>query len=323
MTTVRAMAGKEVAEARTVASQAFATMRPVLPGPALGNPVANQWPTDATVATTPDGAFIVEEGGDIIGVGLVRVLGRVAIIGPVAVQPHHQRRRYDEALVRACVAYARAQGCMTLGLDTFPNSTDHFALYSRLGFLPTGLVVSMCGPVHDHDVTGAMTTRTLLGAHVRRWSQLDAAAREHAAQAIAVICASYLPGYDPSIENRVAQDRALGETVLVYQDQRILGFALCVGGPHAAAPREGAWIRTLAVEPGDQAVACAERLVQACESLAREWGETRLGLPLEPRSAHLFDWLDADGYRPEEILGRMIHGTHPLPTAGVCWSDWR
>ncbi len=323
MTTVRAMAMEEVPQARAVTSEAFATLRPVLPGPALGHPVANQWPADAKVATTPDGAFIAEEDGAMVGVGIVRVLGRVGVIGPIAVKPSHQRRRHGEALTRACLAYARGRGCMTVGLDTFPNSTGHFALYSRLGFLPAGLVVSMCGPVHDRDVSGATTTRTLLGAHVRRWSQLSTRERERAAHAMAVICASYLPGYDPSPESRVAHSRRLGETVLVYQDQVIVGFAVCCGGPGAPQPGEGAWIRTVAVEPGDQAIACAERLVQACEGLAREWGESRIGLPLEPRTAELFDWLDADGYRPEDILGRMIHGTRPLPTAGVCWSDWR
>lgn len=323
MATVRTMDSREWAEARAVTTEAFATMRPVLPGPTLVQPVAAQWSTDAKLATTPDGGFVAEDGGAIVGVGHVRVLGRVGVIGPIAVKPEHQRRHHGEALTRACLAHARAHGCTTVGLDTFPDSPGHFALYSRLGFLPTALIVSMIAPVHQHDPSGMMTARMLVGARVRRWSQMDPPAQAAAACRMAIICAGYLPGYDPSRESWVAAERGLGETLLVYQGDALVGFALCCGGRGALRPGHGAWIRTLAVERGDQAIACAERLVQACESLAREWGEPRIGLPLDPQHPALFDWLDADGYRPQEMYARMVHGIAPRTTDGVCWHDWR
>lgn len=323
MTTIRRLTPEDMADAVTVVAEAFGTQAPVLPGPAVGHPIPFRWPLDATAATSPDGAFVAEGDDGIIGVGIVRMLGRVGVIGPIAVAPRAQRRGLGERLTRACLGCAREQDCTTVGLATFPNSVHHFSLYTRVGLLPAGLAVFMCRDVPAEDVAGVLTGRMLVGSQVRRWSQLDGPARDRACQAIAVICASYLPGYDPSVECEIAAERAIGETLLLYRDDELLGFALCSGGPAAPMPGAGLWIRTLALRPGDQAIAGAERLVEAAQGLARDWDEPRIGLPVNPDSLPVLDWLQAEGYRAEDINSLMMHGSGLLPTNGICWHDWR
>ena len=323
MSNVRIMTTDDVESARGVVTAAFDAIKPTFPGPGAGNPPPTQWTLAATAATTPEGAFVLEAAGEIVGVGIVRVLGRVGVIGPIAVAPQHWRQRHGETLTRACVSYARDQSCTTVGLATFANSIGHLALYGRLGFLPAGVTVSMCRAVEEEDVSEVLTGRMLMGSQIRRWSQLDAAAREQARRSVAVIGASYLPGFDPTAECDIATEHNLGDTLLLYQGDDVLGFATCGGGRTAPDAGQGMWVRTLAVQPGDQALACAERLVHACESVAREWREPRIGFPVDPRDTAVWDWLQGDGYRPEEILSRMLHGTPFSVTAGICWADWR
>jgi ribosomal protein S18 acetylase RimI-like enzyme len=91
---------------------------------------------------TAEGTLLVAEDGE--GgppVGLAALVGRSTPELGMLVDAAHRRRGVGDALVDACVAWARSVGARELVLHVFPHNEGAIALYRKHGFEGRGLML--------------------------------------------------------------------------------------------------------------------------------------------------------------------------------------
>src|SRR6058998_4140422 len=109
-----------------------------------------------------DGAMLWrDESGKVAGFNIAHRSGREGWMGPLAVRPDRQAAGAGKTVVQTVVDWLVEQGVATLGLETMPRTVDNIGFYSRLGFAPGHLTVTM-----THDLSGrGHTAPALLSTH--------------------------------------------------------------------------------------------------------------------------------------------------------------
>jgi ribosomal protein S18 acetylase RimI-like enzyme len=90
---------------------------------------------------TGEGALLVAEEDDGQGpLGLAAMVGRTSPELGMLVALGHRRRGVGDALLDACVAWARGIGAREVVLHVFPHNTGAVALYRKHGFEERGVL---------------------------------------------------------------------------------------------------------------------------------------------------------------------------------------
>ena len=97
---------------------------------------------------------------------------------------------------------------------------DNIGFYSRLGFLPGRLTITL-------DARRGVRRRAARSCS----SRLVAAARDDALTECRALVERLLPGYDYTREITLTAELALGDTVLLYEGDELVGFALAHTAP--------------------------------------------------------------------------------------------
>jgi hypothetical protein len=133
------------------------------------------------------------------------------------------------------------------------------------------------------------------------------------------------PGLDVEREIRAVHAQTLGDTVLLWEDQELVGFAVCHCGPGTEAGQGKCYIKFGAVPPGSAAEARFTRLLDACEALATLRGLTRLEAGVNLRREEAYRVLRAHGFLTD-FQGVTMHQPNELgyhrPGIYVI-DDWR
>ena len=83
-------------------------------------------------------------------------------------------------------------------------------------------------------------------------------------------------GLDVAREIESTQAQRLGETVLLWEGDRLDGFAVCHSGAGTEAGVEACYVKFGVARPGPNAEGRFGRLLEACGTLARQRGLTRV-----------------------------------------------
>src|SRR5881409_2262839 len=95
-----------------------------------------------------DGAMLWrDESGKVAGFNIAHRSGREGWMGPLAVRPDRQAAGAGKTVVQTAVDWLVEQGVDTLGLETMPRTVDNIGFYSRLGFTPGRLTVTMTNDI--------------------------------------------------------------------------------------------------------------------------------------------------------------------------------
>jgi GNAT superfamily N-acetyltransferase len=84
--------------------------------------------------------WVLQEGGEIIGLVVLEDLPDALLLDNVAVSPAAQRKGFGRALIAFAEQEARRRGYGELRLYTNVLLVENIALYARLGFAETGRV---------------------------------------------------------------------------------------------------------------------------------------------------------------------------------------
>jgi len=91
-----------------------------------------------------DGAMVWRDaGGELVGFNMVHRSGTEGWMGPLAVRPERQGEGLGSSMVLAGIDWLKAEGARTIGLETMPRTVDNIGFYSRLGFMPGHLTVTL------------------------------------------------------------------------------------------------------------------------------------------------------------------------------------
>ncbi|MCU0627230.1 MAG: GNAT family N-acetyltransferase [Gemmatimonadaceae bacterium] len=252
------------------------------------------------------------ERGAIAAFNIAHRSGREGWMGPLAVLPELQTRGLGRTIVQAGCDHLRGEGCATIGLETMPRTMDNIGFYSRQGFLPGPLTVTL---TLDAAATAGEAAPVLLG-------RLPAGERDDAVAECAALVAALRPGWDWSREMRLTDALTLGDTVLLHRGSTLVAFALCHSAPLVEGrPREELRILKLAARSD----ADAEALLPLLGEYARRAGTRRVAIRVQGDATRCYGALVARGARVRWTDLRMALASHPEPAQpadGVLLSNW-
>jgi len=260
-----------------------------------------------------DGAMLwTDERHHIVAFNMAHRSGTEGWMGPLAVRLDRQGTGVGNLIVRTAIEWLEHQGVTTIGLETMPRTLDNIGFYSRLGFVPGHLTVTMIGDASRRRVAGDWVALARLGDRER--NDLVRLCAERVTRS--------LPGRDYSREMQLTEELTLGDTVVFERGGVILGFAVW-HGEALAAGRPADELRVLKLFA--DSLVTFERLIVALESIAANRRLHRVAIRCQTVNQDAYRKLIERGYRVRWTDLRMTLTGYPEPkTPGdeVLLSNW-
>jgi GNAT superfamily N-acetyltransferase len=262
------------------------------------------------IEDSADGAMVWRDArGGIVAFNMVHRSGVEGWMGPLAVRTEHQGSGMGKDVVERGVEWLTRGGARVIGLETMPRTMDNIGFYSRLGFAPGRLTITL-----TLDAVSADRAPDLLG----RRSARDRDDELHAAHALLEDLA---PGYDFTREIELTDSLSLGDTVLLHQRDELVGFALC----HTAPLVEGRIreeLRVLKLVLADETH--LDAMVRALRDFARRSGTRSVAFRVQGQYDSLYQRLVTMGARVRwtDLRMSLAGHTESRPARGVVLSNW-
>jgi GNAT superfamily N-acetyltransferase len=206
----------------------------------------------------PRWAFVAEVDTEVVGSVLASRWGSFAFLGPLTVRPDLWDRGIARQLLEPVVDLFDQWDVELAGLHTFAQSAKHVGLYQRFEFWPQYLTAIMAKPVSNPPPTS-----------FHRFSDLNQDQRESILTECATLTDAIFNGLDVSHEIRAVAQQSRGDTLLLYDDEHLSGFAVCHYGAGEAG-LDNLFVKFAAARPGLGAEVRFARLLESCEELASE-----------------------------------------------------
>lgn len=218
--------------------------------------ITPRWRADSSAA------FAAEVEGELVGSNFATNWGSFGFFGPLTVRPDYWDKGVGQQLVRPVMECFKRWQLPQTGLFTFAESAKHIALYQKFGFWPRFLTAIMSKPVKS----------VAKAAPVLNYSETPASEHHAVLQACHRLTNSIYPGLDLEREIRAVFEQNLGDTVLVWNDDDLAGFAVCHCGAGTEAGDNKCYVKFGAAQPGPQSDRYFDSLLDACEALAAARG---------------------------------------------------
>jgi hypothetical protein len=253
-----------------------------------------------------------DERGTIVAFNIAHRSGTEGWMGPLAVRNDRQGLGVGRVIVETAITWLRERGVKTLGLETMPRTVENIGFYSRLGFVPQFLTITLTGDVRQRSVRGRFL----------RVGQLPAGERG----TLLVRCRDRLqrsaPGHDYTREIELTTELEIGDTVVVERDGEVAGFALWHSAPLAEArPADELRVLKLYAESEE----AFDRLLVALETCAARLRIRRVAIRCQTAYRAAFRELINRDYRVRWTDLRMTLEGYPevtLPAGEVLLSNW-
>ena len=247
--------------------------------------------------------------GEIAAFNMVHRSGVEGWMGPLAVRTENQGSGTGKSIVEHGIAWLGRAGAQVVGLETMPRTMDNIGFYSGLGFSPGRLTITL-----SLDAANSDRPPELLG-------RLSASGRDDELLAARALVNELAMGYDFTRELELTHDLALGDTVLLRERDRLVGYALC----HTAPLVEGRVreeLRVLKMVLADEAD--IDAMTRALCDFARRSGTRRVAFRVQGEYGALYQRLIAMGARVRWTDLRMALAGHeePRPARGILLSNW-
>ncbi len=257
-----------------------------------------------------EGAMIWrDERGGIAAFNMVHRSGTEGWMGPLAVRADQQGHGLGKEMVLNGVEWLRGRGATVIGLETMPRTVDNIGFYSRLGFTPGHLTLTLTLEAARHE--GPVEALSRLGSPARA----DALVECHA------LLQQVLPGLDFSREISLTNDLELGETLLMYERDELVAFALA----HTAPLVEGRTrdeLRVLKLVVDDERRFGA--VARSIADFARRSGTRRVAFRMQGEYGDAFRQLVAIGahVRWSDLRMSLDGYRERRPEQGMVLSNW-
>lgn len=257
-----------------------------------------------------DGAMLWrDDRGHIVAFNMVHRSGTEGWMGPLAVRTEFQGAGTGKEIVTRGVEWLKAQGASVIGLETMPRTMDNIGFYSRLGFLPGRLTITSTLEAAYGDAPPQLMSR------------MSAVLRDDTLAECRALVQTLLPGYDYTREINLTQELALGDTVLLYQRDSLVGFALAHTAPLVEG-RSREELRVLKLVLADESR--LEDMLRAITDFARRSGTRRVALRLQGEFLEVYQRLIALGghVRWTDLRMSLAGYAEQRPAHGIVLSNW-
>ncbi|MBI4483924.1 MAG: GNAT family N-acetyltransferase [Acidobacteria bacterium] len=307
------MRREDLKEAWAVVQGAFAhyleTVPGRVPGPLFGGAryLPHRWEME------PEGCFVAEASGRIVGANIAVAWGSCGLFGPMAVHPEFQGKGIAQKLLEPTMDFFRSREVRLRGLVTFPHSTAHIHLYQKFGYRPKNLVA-----VTSKNLSGEMPPldpEYLLSR--QRQSTEDQWRNEFRS-----LTGSLCEGLDVTKEIEATHALRVGETIFMG-GSRVAGLAVCHLPPGSEAPLGNLYVKFLTVSIREDGPRVLGQLLEACERLAWSRGLRRVIVPVYTGYWAAYQTVLARGYTIERLLLRMKSSDEGEDPRLFLLDDWR
>ena len=256
--TIRLLREEDLPVADRILRLAFGTF--------LGLPDPIKFMGDADYVRTrwladPSAVFGAELAGKLVGTNFATRWGSVGFFGPLTIQPDLWERGIAQQLLRPVMDLFDQWGIRHAGLFTFASSPKHVSLYQKFGFWPRFLTSLMELPVQM--VPASVSVRWT------RFGELAPGKKQLCLRACADLTNSIYEGLDVQREISAVDNQKLGDTVLIWDNETLAGFAVCHAGAGTEAGSGKCYIKFGAVRSGRNAAQEFRQLLDACHEFAR------------------------------------------------------
>ena len=309
---IRALAEEDLDEADRIFRLAFGTFLGMRdPSAFMGDAdlVRTRWRADPAAAR---GAYA---DGALVGSNFAASWGSFAFFGPLTVRPELWNQGVARALLEPTMVLFERWGTRQAGLFTFAQSPKHVSLYQRFGFWPQHLTPVLAKAV-------APAAGAAIGS---RYSELAERDRPGCQGECRALTDSVYAGLDLTREIEAVAEQALGDTVLVRDGAELVAFAVCHVGAGSEAGSGSAYVKFGAARPGPSAARHFDRLLSACEELARAAGASQLVAGVNAARHDAYRALLGRGFRAILQGVAMQRPNEPGFNRGDCFvlDDWR
>ena len=250
-----------------------------------------------------------DERGEIAAFNMVHQSGAEGWMGPLAVRTDRQAIGAGKDVVKEGIELLRRRGATTIGLETMPRTMDNVGFYSGLGFIPGHLTITL-------TLDGVFADRP-----AELVSRLDDRARDEAIAECRTLVESMTPGYDYSREIELTDRLSVGETVLLRDDKRLVGFALCHTAPLVEGRiREELRVLKLVLED----LSWLDSMATALCDLTRRSGTRRVAFRVQSEYTDAYQRLVARGGRVRwtDLRMSLESARERRPERGMLLSNW-
>lgn len=267
--------------------------------------IQTRWMADPSAAF---GAYLSE---DLVGSNFATKWGSVAFFGPLTVRPDLWSQGIAKRLMEPILDLFINWAVQHEALFTFAHSPKHIALYQRFGFWPRFLTAIMSKPVSG----------VRLGTEFSRYSEVPTSQREECLGACRELTDFIYEDLDVEREIRAVAAQDLGDTVLLWDGDRLIALAVCHCGPGTEAGSDNCYIKFGAARSGAEFAA----LLDACESLASTKQVSRLVAGANAGRDKAYRQMIAHGFR-SDFQGVAMHRHNDLgynQSNNYIIDDWR
>ena len=270
--------------------------------------INTRWKTD------PAAFFAAKVNGQLVGTNFATNRGSVGFFGPLTIHPAFWDQGIGKRLMEPIVDCFTRWGTTHSGLFTFAQSQKHVGLYQRFGFWPRFLTAIMSVSVQQEKETSATM-----------FSELPSDERETAQKACDELTDGIYPGMSIASELSGVYDQNLGDTLLLWNGAKLAGVAVCHCGAGSEGGPETCLVKFGAVATDTNSAANFSQLLEACETLAKRRGLTKLIAGVNTARIEAYQLMLARGFKTE-MQGVSMHQPnepgYSRPGAFVI-DDWR
>ena len=144
-----------------------------------------------------------DDRGHIAGFNMVHRSGTEGWMGPLAVRTEYQGTGLGKEIVSRGIEWLKQSGATVIGLETMPRTMDNIGFYSRLGFCPGRLTLTM-------TLDAALSDRPALLLARRSVQE-----KENTIADCKELLERLAPGYDYNREIQLTDELSLGDTVIL------------------------------------------------------------------------------------------------------------
>jgi hypothetical protein len=257
--------------------------------------VKTRWLTD------PNAAFGAERDGELVGSNFATKWGSFGFFGPLTVRPDLWDRGIAKLLLEPTMELFDKWGVSRVGLFTFAQSPKHIGLYQKFGFWPRFLTFLMSKTVQGRDTS-------------ERWSKFSDVPDVEMGRCLKMcrsLTNSVYEGLDLEREIMAVRKQGLGDTVLLWEGETVVGLAVCHCGAGTEAGRDTCYVKFGAVQSGTSAENFFDRLLSACEELATMKGMTDVLAGVNSACHNAYRRMIARGFRADVQGVLMLRPNEP------------
>ncbi len=283
---VRSLRKEELETADHIMRVAFGTFMGVPDPSSFGegmDHIRTRWLAD------PKAAFGAVTDSELVGSIFATRWGSFGFFGPLTVRPDLWDRGIAKLLLEPTMELFKQWGVRHVGLFTFAQSSKHIGLYQRVGFWPRFLTFVMSKTVQGRGTFEGWS----------KFSDVPDVEMGRCLEMCRSLTNSVYEGLDLEREIMAVRKQGLGDTVLLWESERVVGVAVCHCGPGTEAGRDTCYVKFGAVQSGAGAENFFDRLLSACEELATMKGMADVVAGVNSGCHNAYQRMIARGFRTD------------------------